>query len=195
MKKIITISREFGAAGGTIGRAVADRLGYEYYDRAIILRAAREFNLDVESVQKWDEKVQTNFGFAQSLFEFYSRPQSDKLFEAETEIIRKIGEKGNCVIVGRNANVILKEYDYSLHVFICAEENWRMEWMKRKMPDVPESSIAEEMKSIDKARRKHCMYYTDTVFGVSDYYDLCLKVSSLGVDQCVEIISGIAEKE
>ena len=105
MKKIITISREFGAAGGTIGRAVAERLGYEYYDRAIILRAAREFNLDVESVQKWDEKVQTNFGFAQSLFEFYSRPQGDKLFEAETEIIRKIAEKGNCVIVGRNANV------------------------------------------------------------------------------------------
>ena len=195
MKKIITISREFGAAGGTIGRAVADRLGYEYYDRAIILKAASEFNLDVEAVQKWDEKVQTNFGFAQSLFEFYSRPQSDKLFEAETEIIRRIGEKGNCVIVGRNANVILKEYDYSLHVFISAEEKWRIEWMKQKMPDVPESKIYEELKNIDKSRRKHCMYYTDTMFGVSEYYDLCLKVSSLGVDQCVDIISGIAEKE
>ena len=195
MKKIITISREFGAAGGTIGRAVAERLGYEYYDRAIILRAAREFNLDVESVQKWDEKVQTNFGFAQSLFEFYSRPQGDKLFEAETEIIRKIAEKGNCVIVGRNANVTLKEYDYSLHVFISAEEKWRIEWMKKKMPDVPESKIYEELKAIDKSRRKHCMYYTDTTFGDSDYYDLCLKVSSLGLDQCVDIISEIAEQE
>ena len=195
MKKIITISREFGAAGGTIGRAVAERLGYEYYDRAIILRAAREFNLDVESVQKWDEKVQTNFGFAQSLFEFYSRPQGDKLFEAETEIIRKIAEKGNCVIVGRNANVILKEYDYSLHVFISAEEKWRIEWMKKKMPEVPEAKIREELKTIDKSRKKHCLYYTDTVFGMSDYYDICLKVSALGVERCADILCSLAEEE
>ena len=74
MKKIITISREFGAGGGEIGRAVASRLGYEYYDKAIILRAAHEANIDVESVYRWDESVPMNFGFAQSLFDFYNKP-------------------------------------------------------------------------------------------------------------------------
>ena len=104
MKKIITISREFGAGGSAIGIEVAKRLGYEFYNKAIILRAAKESNIDVESMLKWDEKVPMNFGFAQSLFDFYNKPLNEKLFEVQRDIIRKIGEKGNCVIVGRNAN-------------------------------------------------------------------------------------------
>ena len=188
MNRIITISREYGAAGGTVGRAVAKKLGYEYYDKAIILRTAREYNLDVESMTKWDEKVQTNFGFAQSLFDAFSRPTSDRLFEAQKDIIRKIAEKGKCVIVGRNANIILKEFEHALHVFINADENWRVDWMKKKEPEKSETKIREELKAVDKERRKHCAYYTDTEFGMSDYYDVCLRVSTLGVDQCVDTI-------
>ena len=93
MKKIITISREFGAGGGEIGKEVARRLGYEYYDKAIILRAAKEANIDVESGFRWDESVPVNFGFAQSLFDFYNKPLNEKLFEAQKQVIRKIGEK------------------------------------------------------------------------------------------------------
>ena len=74
MRKIITISREFGAGGSAIGTEVAKRLGYEFYDKAIILKAAQESNMDVESILKWDEKVPINFGFAQSLFDFYNKP-------------------------------------------------------------------------------------------------------------------------
>ena len=64
MKNIITISREFGANGGTIGQRVAEKLGYEYYDKEIILQAAKDSNLDVESLQRWDENVPMDFGFA-----------------------------------------------------------------------------------------------------------------------------------
>ena len=70
MKRIITISREFGAGGAAVAKQVAQRLGYEYYDKAIILRSASVSNLDVESVMKWDERVPKEFGFAQSLFDF-----------------------------------------------------------------------------------------------------------------------------
>ena len=70
MKKIITISREFGAAGGTIGKAVAERLGYEYFDKELIIRAAREANLDVEKMVKLDEHAPLIFGFGQSLLIF-----------------------------------------------------------------------------------------------------------------------------
>ena len=111
MKKIITISREFGAGGGEIGRKVAERLGYHYYDKELILRSADTSKVDVESMRRWDEKVPANFGFAQSLFNFYNKPLNETLFEAQTKVIREIGEKGNCVIVGRNANTILKEFD------------------------------------------------------------------------------------
>ena len=74
MKKIITISREFGAGGGEIGRKVAERLGYHYYDKELILRSADTSKVDVESMRRWDEKVPANFGFAQSLFNFYNKP-------------------------------------------------------------------------------------------------------------------------
>lgn len=194
MKKIITISREFGAGGSAIGTQVAKRLGYEFYDKAIILRAAKESNIDMESILKWDEKVPVNFGFAQSLFDFYNKPLNEKLFEVQREVIRKIGEKGNCVILGRNANTILKEFDNCLHVFIHAAPYWRLEHMKEQMPDTPEAKISDQIRAIDKARRKYCTYYTNTEFGMSEYYDITLSSSTLGIETCVDIICELAEK-
>lgn len=194
MRKIITISREFGAYGGTIGQEVAKRLGYEFYDKEIILQSARNSNVDVESFHKWDEKVPMNFGFAQSLFDFYNKPLTEKLFAAQKKVIRKIGEKGNCVIVGRNANSVLRAYDHALHVFIYAEPYFRIMHLKEKMPELSEAKIIERIRSVDKTRRKYCAYYTDTEFGVADFYDICLSSSTLGVDTCVDIICQLAEK-
>ena len=93
MKKIITISREFGAGGSTIGHAVAQKIGFEFYDKELILQAAKASNVDADTLMKWDEKVPTNFGFAQSLFDFYNKPLGEKIYNAQTEAIRKIGEK------------------------------------------------------------------------------------------------------
>ena len=194
MKRIITISREFGASGGTIGQAVARRLGYEYYDKEIILRSARESNLDVASLEKWDEKIPMNFGFAQSLFDFYNKPLNEKLFDAQKKVIRDIGEKGNCVIVGRNANAILGEYDQALHIFIHAHPYWRLQHLKTKMPNEPDAKIMDRMKQVDKKRKKYCAYYTNTIFGMSEYYDLCLNSSKLGIDACVDLICELAQK-
>jgi len=173
MRKIITISREFGAYGGTIGLKVAEKLGYEFYNKEIILQAAKYSNVDMDSLQKWDEKVPINFGFAQSLFDFYNKPLNEKLFAAQKKVIREIGEKGNCVIVGRNANSILREFDNA---------------------DSSEAKIIERMRAVDKTRRKYCSYYTNTEFGVADFYDLCLSSSTLGVDTCVDIICQLAAK-
>lgn len=193
MKKIITISREFGAGGGEIGKKVARALNYEYFDKELILKVARESNVDVESILKWDEKVPMDFGFAQSLFDFYNKPLSERLFEVQQQIIKKIGEKGNCVIVGRNANTILKEFDKGLHVFIYADAGWRLERMKDRMPDATESEISEELKAIDKARKKYCTYYTNTEFGYADHYDICLNTSTIGIDVCTDIVCRLAK--
>lgn len=194
MKKIITISREFGAGGGTIGHAVAQELGYEYYDKEIILQAARSANLDTETLLKWDERVPANFGFAQSLFDFYNKPLGEKIYAIQAQVIRKIGEKGNCVIVGRNADDILKEYDNTLHVFISADSYWRMEHMQAKMPDVSTSKIAEELRTIDRARKKYCAYFTNKEFGEASSYDICLSSSALGIQTCVDILCKIARE-
>lgn len=194
MKNIITISREFGANGGTIGQKVAEKLGYEYYDKEIILQAAKDSNLDVESLQRWDENVPMDFGFAQSLFDFYNKPLNEKLFMAQKKVIQKIGEKGNCVIVGRNANHILKAYDHTLHVFIHAEPYSRITRLKERMPDSTESQIIDHMRSVDRKRKKYCAYYTDTVFGMAEYYDLTLSSSAFSTETCVDIICELAQK-
>ena len=196
MAKVITISREYGAGGGTIGEAVANRLGMEYLDKAIILKTAGEAQVNVESVFKMDEMVPMNFGFAQSLFDFYNKPLNEKLFAAQSEVIKRFGEHGNCIIVGRNANSILREYDDSLHVFICGNINFRLKRMMEKemYKGVSEAKMTDLINTVDKRRKKYCEYYTNTKFGEAKNYDICLDSSRLGIEKCVDIICELASK-
>ncbi len=194
MKSIITISRQFGAGGSTIGRAVAQKLGYYYCDKDMILRAAlKSGNLTPDEIRKYDEKVPAEFGFGQSLFDFYNKPLDERLFNAQREAIRSVAEKGRCVIVGRNANIILKEFDRTLHVFVAASERFRIRILQERMPGVSEDKIIEDINTVDRARKKYCKHYTNTEFGNADYYDLCVKSSAIGIDKCVELICDAAD--
>ncbi len=194
MKNIITISRQFGAGGSTIGQAVADKLGFYYCDKDMILNAAIESGtLSPEEVRYYDERVPRQFGFGQSLFDFYNKPLDERLFNAQKEAIKKVAEKGNCVIVGRNANIVLKEFDKTLHVFISGAERTRLKRMCEKMPGTPEEKVLEHLRSVDKTRNKYCKYYTNTEFGNAQFYDLCLKSSSLGYDKCIDLICDAAK--
>jgi cytidylate kinase len=189
MKSIITISRQFGAGGSTIGQAVADRLGFYYCDKDMILHAAMESGtLSPEEIRHYDERVPREFGFGQSLFDFYNKPLDERLYNAQREAIKKVAEKGNVVIVGRNANIILQEFDRTLHVFISASERFRHQRMQTKMPDYTPEKVLEHLHSVDKARKKYCKYYTGTEFGNAQYYDLCVRSSSLGIDNCINLI-------
>ncbi len=194
MKTIITISRQFGAGGGQLGRKVADALGFYYMDKDIILRSAIESEgLTPDEVRRYDEKVPFDFGFGQSLFDFYNRPLDERLFEAQKKAIMKAAEKGRCVIVGRNANYVLKEFDNSFHVFVSASMKFRLDNLKSRMPDMSDAQIIEKMKDVDKKRKKYCTYYTNTKFGNAEYYDMCIKVSSIGIDKAASILCSIAE--
>ena len=196
MRNIITISRQFGAGGSTIGQAVADKLGFYYCDKDMILKAALENgSLSPEEIRYYDERVPTEFGFGQSLFDFYNKPLDERLFNAQKEAIMKVAEKGNCVIVGRNANIILKEFDKTLHVFISGSEKARLKRMCEKMAGTPEDKVLERLRNVDRTRKKYCKYYTSTLFGHAPYYDLCLKSSSLGFDKCIDLICEAAKAE
>ena len=98
------------------------------------------------------------------------------------------------MIVGRNANAILAEFDATLHVFISANPNWRVKYLKAdKMKDMPEDKIMAHLQKIDKARQKYCSYFTNTEFGVAKYYDVCLYSSVVGIDKCVDVICSLAK--
>lgn len=194
MRKIITIGREFGAGGGEIGKRVAQELGLPYYDKAIILKtAAANRKLSHEQVLRWDEKVPRNFGFAQSLFDFYNRPLDEEIWRAQKEAIRELANKESCVIVGRNGDYILREFDHCLNVFIHAGYQWRVRRMSGMMPDTPKEQVAADVKAVDKARKRYCAYYTGKTYGDSRNFDLTLNTEKLGIERAVQLVLAAAE--
>ena len=194
MRKVITIAREFGAGGGEIGRKVAKELGIQFYDKDIILRTAlANPKLDPEDVRRWDERVPSSFGFAQSLFDFYNKPLDERLWQAQRDAIREMANHESCVIVGRNSEYILHEFDHRLHVFAHAGFQWRVKRMSGMMPGVSLDQVASDVKQADRARKKNCEYYTRTVYGDSRNYDLTLNTEKLGIDKAVQLVLAAAE--
>ena len=194
MKRIITIGREFGAGGGTLGRRLAKELGIEYYDRDIILATAKaSAHLTPEQVRRWDERVPKEFGFAQSLFNFYSKPLGEELWNAQVHAIRELADKESCVIVGRNADYILKEYDHCLRVFVHADRSWRLLLMRQEMPDTPWNVLESDMDTADRARRAYCEKMTGRTYGDSRNYDLTLCTSTLGLEKAYQLLKQAAE--
>lgn len=189
MRKIITIGREFGAGGAEVGRKVAKELGLEYYDKDIILKTAMASrNLDPEQVRRWDERVPKNFGFAQSLFDFYNKPLEEEIWKAQRDAIRELANKESCVIVGRNGDYILKEFDHCLNVFIHAGFEWRVRRMTGMMDQVPADQVVNDVRAVDRARKKYCEYYTNRVYGDARNYDLTLNTEKLGINKAVQMI-------
>ena len=192
MRRLITIGREFGA--GEIGRKVAKSLGIEYYDKDIILKTAvAGKSLTPEQVRKWDERVPKNFGFAQSLFDFYNRPLEEEIWQAQRDAIRELANKESCVIVGRNGDYILREFDHCLRVFIHAGFEWRVKRMTAMMDQVPAGQVANDVKAVDKARKRYCEHYTGQTYGDARNFDLTLDTEKLGIDKAVELILSAAE--
>ena len=194
MRRIITIARDFGAGGSTLGRRLAKDLGIEYYDRDIILQTAKaSAHLTPAQVRQWDERVPHEFGFTQSLFNFYSRPLSEELWNAQVKAIRELANKESCVIVGRNADYILKEYDHCLRVFVHADRSWRLLRIRRDLPDTPLSILESEMDTADRARRTYCEKMTGRAYGDCRNYDLTLCTSSLGMEKAYQLLKEAAE--
>ena len=169
-------------------------MGIAYYDRDIILRTAKaSAHLSPEQVRQWDERVPREFGFTQSLFNFYSRPLSEELWNAQVKAIRELANKESCVIVGRNADYVLKEYDHCLRVFVHADRSWRLLRIRKEMPDVPLSVLESDMDTADRARRAYCEKMTGRTYGDSRNYDLTLCISSLGFEKAYQLLKEAAE--
>ena len=172
-----------------LGRRLARELDIAYYDRDIILKTAKaSAHLTPEQVRRWDERVPHEFGFTQSLFNFYNGPLSEELWDAQVRAIREIADRESCVIVGRNADYILREFDHCLRVFVHADRNWRLLHMRKLMPDTPFEQLEADMDRAYRARRSYCKQHTGQIYGDSRNYDLTLCTSKLGLDKAEEIL-------
>ena len=188
-KRIITISREFGSGGRFIGEEVAKKLGIAYYDKNIIGQIAEKSGLSPEYIQENAELSPKKglFAYAFSGRDITGKSVEDMVYEAQRNIILELAEKEPCVIIGRNADYILKDRDDVLNVFIHGD---MLEKIKRitGLYNVKEKDAVKMMADTDKRRRTNYNFYTDQNWGKASNYTLCLNSSQLGYDRCEMII-------
>lgn len=188
-KRIITISREFGSGGRFIGEEVAKKLGIAYYDKNIISQIAEKSGLSPEYIQESAELSPKKGLLAYALAgrDITGKSVEDMVYEVQRKVILELAEKEPCVIIGRNADFILKDRDDVLNVFIHGD---MPEKIKRitGLYNVKEKEAVKMMADTDKRRRTNYNFYTDQNWGKASNYTLCLNSSQLGYDRCEMII-------
>ena len=188
-KRIITISREFGSGGRFIGEEAAKKLGIAYYDKNIINEIAEKSGLSPEYIQENAELSPKKglFAYAFAGRDITGKSVEDMVYEAQRKVILELAEKESCVIIGRNADYILKDRDDVLNVFIHGDTPEKIQRIIR-LYNVEEQKAVKMMVDIDKRRMANYNFYTNQKWGKADNYTLCLNSSQLGYDRCEKII-------
>ncbi len=196
---IITISREFGSGGRELGKRIADLLGYSYYDREIITAIADKHDFD----ENYVESVLEN-GFPFSMPITYGRTfsyadttgqQAIQLLSAQYKLLRELAAKGNCVIVGRSANIVLEEFN-PLNIFVYADMESKMARCKARTAvgeKMRDGEMKRRIKQIDAGRAKHQRFLTDKKWGDKEGYHLCVNTSGLDIKAISPIIADFAK--
>ena len=188
-KKIITISREFGSGGRFIGEEVAKKLGISYYDKNIISRIAEKSGLSPEYIQESAELSPKKGLLAYALAgrDITGKSVEDMVYEAQRKVILELADREPCVIIGRNADYILKDRDDVLNVYIHGNMPEKIQRIC-KLHNTSEADAVKMINDIDKRRMTNYNFYTDQKWGKAANYTLCLNSSQLGYDKCESII-------
>lgn len=198
MSVVVTIGRQYGSAGIEIGKKVAEILNIPFYDKELVELAAEKSNLSSETLKEVDEKATNSFlysivsgsysmrGIGSPIY--YDMPINDKLFIAQTEVIKELA-KQDCVIVGRCADYVLeneKNVDI-LSVFVYASQEFRIQHVMEAF-DITRNKAKDTIAKADKRRRNYYEYYTGRDWGAMTNYTMCLDVNKLGVDLAAQLI-------
>ena len=188
-KRIITISREFGSGGRFIGEEVAKKLGIAYYDKNVINEIAEKSGLSPEYIQENAELSPKRglFAYAFAGRDITGKSVEDMVYEAQRQVILELADKEPCVIIGRNADYILKDRDDVLNVFIHGDAPEKTQRI-RQIYHVSEKDAVKMMADTDKRRMANYNFYTNQKWGKASNYTLCLNSSQLGYDRCEKII-------
>ena len=195
MNTIITIGRQYGSGGREIGRRLAEIYGIPFYDKELLKIAAKESGLCEEMFENYDEKPTSSFLYSLVMDPYslgmhstgFEMPLNQKVFLAAFDTIKKLAEKGPCVIVGRCADYALADHPELLNIFIQAS----LEFKKARIRDeyqIPEDKIKSYATQMDKQRASYYNYYTSRKWGDARNYDLCLDSSVFGIEGTVELI-------
>lgn len=193
MKSVITIGREFGSGGREIGQRLAEQLSIPFYDKEILKLASQESGISEDFFYTHDENhsnsllyslVMGTYPIGDSARIYNDLPLNHKIFLAQFESIKRIADGGPCVLVGRCADYVLREYPNVISFFI----NGNLEDKKiriSKKYDVAEKKLEDFIRKTDKRRAAYYDYYTDSRWGDAKNYDLCINSSKTGIDGAV----------
>lgn len=185
--RIITISREFGSGGRTIGKETAAKLGVPCYDQELIEKLAEESGFAPAYIQEQGEYAPYNGWLNALTGRSNDLTNQDQLWVLQRKIILELAEKGPCVIVGRCADFILRGEADCLTVFIHADMEKRAERIVKvygERPETPEKRLQDK----DKRRASYYQFYTDMTWGDARHYDVALDSGRLGIDKCVSTL-------
>jgi cytidylate kinase len=193
-KRIVTISREFGSGGRTIGHMVAERLGYKFYDGEIIDEVVKASGLAREIVEKYDEHAtyKNSFLYAiavNSVGDSYNGLSfANRVQIAQATVIKKIAEEGNCVIIGRGADYVLRDREDCFNVFVYADADFKA---KHVIDNYGETNVKIEERLQDKDTRRKVFYRSFAMreWGAYENYHLMLNSGVIGLERCADIIS------
>lgn len=201
---IITIGRQFGSGGHEIGELLAKKLGIPFYDRNLVKMAAEELHITEEQAELEDEKklmsIVSNYNLTMGGYndfmanaEFYA-PVGRDLYAVQSAIIKKLAQKGSCVIVGRCADYVLKDYPGCINVFICASKEDRKNRVMDKY-HLSERKAAEKMKKIDRERKYYYETYSGKEWGSIQSHQILMNSSLLGKEKIVEYLAALYNEQ
>ena len=201
-KFIITINRELGSGGRTVGRKLAEKLGVEFYDKAVIKGLQEKFHLTVEEIEKlkgrkqgwWaDFKHQMSTGGMSANYyipKMGSEPElldTDAVFKAETEILKGIAEEESCVVAGRSGFHIFRNHPNHLNILIQASMPFRLNRVMKKQ-GLSEDEARKIIEKVDKMRENYVKKYTKTSRYDTRNYDLVISADGKTEDDIVNQI-------
>ena len=184
MNHIITISREFGSGGRTVGKKVAEQLGIPCYDSELIQKIAEESGFAENYVKEAGEYTPGGFLSSALSNRAFGPTNEDILWEIQCRVISELAEKGPCVIVGRCADYILQDKAKCLKVFIHADMAFRAKRIVEVYGE-REQSPEQRLRDKDKRRAAYHRFYTNMKWGYAQNYHITLDSGELGIDKCV----------
>ena len=193
---IITISREYGSGGRTVGELVAQKLGIPFYDKKLVDTMAEQSGFSRQFIEEHGEYAPVKNSFLFSIA-VSSRADvtgqaspADRLYACQANFIREQVSKGPCVIVGRSADYILRNTENVFHVFLHADMDFRADRIVRLYGE-SEKSPQARLQEKDKRRKVNYQHYTGRTWGAADNYDISLNTASIGVERAADIIVSV----
>lgn len=196
-KYVITIGRSFGSGGREIGRRLAQKLGIEFYDKLLLVKAAEKAGYNIDFFEKGDERVPKVLGgiipFSMGFYPMSwlgDSPDSgsDKVYKAQCDFIRELAESEPCVIVGRSADYILRNVPNVINIFVHAPADKCAERIvARGDTETIEQALTLAART-NKLRANFYNFYTDKRWGRADSYHMCIDSSSMSVEKVVDMI-------